>query len=221
MTRSCIFGKGRHRQLDELHGKRVNIGEATPAPISPPPILLGLRGIEVVESLVSHDAALARLEASELDAMFVVAGKPAQLLSAISRERIEAADLRFVPIEPVPTPRPMVPHADGCGLSQPGPLGRCRDHSALGGQWPSISSPEQLAASTDRKFTRRLFENFDQLQAPMAGFHEKWQEVNLTSSSQLDPAADRGGAGGGETAGPGLPDFVREHLRQQGEDLDA
>lgn len=166
--------------LADLKGRRVNIGEANSGAFLTATNILGLLGLEVQTSLDSHDKALDRLRSGDIDAMFVVAGKPAALFEKVTTAQAEAAGLHFVPI----------PDHPDLAAYQPGRL-TAETYPSLvpaGQEVPTRTVQAVLAVflwpeahprhAPLAKFTRRFIDRFDQLKAP--GFHRKWQEVDLT-----------------------------------------
>lgn len=177
-----ILARGPIRSIDDLRGKRVNVGERNSGAYLTATNMLGLRNIDVQYSYDNHDAALARLKAGGpdgLDAMIIVAGQPAGVFQSLARGEVEGLQLHFVS---VPADAAVAPYNRGSltSASYPNIITAGSEVDTL--VVPAVMAVYLFSPTSARylpieKFARRFVEQFAHLQED--GFHPKWRKVDL------------------------------------------
>lgn len=164
--------------LADLEGKVVSFGEKGSGELITGRTILKLAGIEVTEVFNDRDRALEKARDGEIDAVFVVTGKPASAVAKLSKD----SGLHLVPLEfTVEFSRYYLP-SKFTSDSYPNLI-------AAGETVPTVAVGEVLAvyawnSDTDRyakleRFVNAFFDNFEQFRSPAR--HKKWKEVNLAA----------------------------------------
>lgn len=168
--------------LEDLRGKKVNIGVEGNAAHTTVPIVMKALGIEIETLKVDHAIGIEMMKKGEISAAMRVGGKPMDTFTKVPEE----AGFRFLPI----TASQYAKHfADKYVLGQL----TSADYPKLiaeGESLTTIAVPDILAVynwpkNTDRysrveKFIVSFFKNFKKLQE--GPFHAKWKDVNLAAS---------------------------------------
>ena len=170
------------KNLEDLRGKKVNIGTVGNAAHTTVPIVMKALGINVEMINVDHSIGLEMMKKGEVSAAMRVGGKPMDTFTKVP----EGSGFRFLPIS-------VSQYAQL--FAEQYVLGQLthKDYPKLIPEGETISTvavPEILAVynwpkGTDRyqrveKFIAGLFKNFKKLQE--GPFHEKWKDINLAAT---------------------------------------
>ena len=168
--------------LEDLRGKKINIGTSGNAAHTTGPIVMKALGIDVEMIKVDHAIGLEMMKKGEIAAAMRVGGKPMDTFTKVE----EGSGFRFLSIS---TSQYAQHFADRYVLGQL----TAKDYPKLiteGETITTIAVPEILAVynwpkGTDRyqrveKFIVSFFRNFNKLQEKP--FHEKWKDVNLAAT---------------------------------------
>jgi len=173
-----ILARDDIRTIDDLRGKRVNLGPDGSASSLTGAIIFQRLGINVEQSNLTNGAAMQELKSGKLSALVRVVGKPVDALERIPPH----SGLHLIPI---PFSKKFADYYTLGELSS-------HDYPALipaGQTIDTIAVPAVLAVynwkTKDRqrrvqRFVERLFNNWDKLQHPP--FHPKWRDVNLAAT---------------------------------------
>jgi TRAP transporter TAXI family solute receptor len=93
-----LLGRGGINDIDQLKGKRVNVGPPGSGTQITVHNLFDKLHISVIEDLSAPDQAMGKLIAGDIDAMFFVVGTPAKLFASLKGQDIQDAVLQFIPI---------------------------------------------------------------------------------------------------------------------------
>lgn len=161
--------------LEDLAGKRVNLGPLQSGNFMTSSILFDRLGIDVVASSHSHSEALEMMRQNQLDAIVRVAGKPTSFVTDIA----VADGFKLLPVP-----------AELIGAPYVGSFLSSDDYPQLvppGQQVPTIAVPAVMAAYNwplgherrvkVEKFARAFYEKLPSLQAGNS-FHPKWREID-------------------------------------------
>jgi len=167
------------RSIEDLRGKKVNLGPEGSASSLTGAIIFQRLGIQVDQSNLDDARSFEKLKSGELSALVRVVGKPVDGLARIPPN----SGLHLLP---VPFSKNFADYYTLGVLSS-------QDYPALlppGQQIDTIAVPAVLAVynwpnNSDRyrrvqRFIERLFENWDKFQHPP--FHPKWRDVNLAAT---------------------------------------
>jgi TRAP transporter TAXI family solute receptor len=165
--------------IDDLRGKKVNLGPEGSASSLTGAIIFQRLGIQIEQSNFNDATSMQKLKSGELSALVRVVGKPVDGLAQIPRN--SGLHLISIPFSQK--------FADFYTLG----VLSSQDYPALlppGQQIDTIAVPAVLAvynwtSKTDRyrrvqRFVERLFANWDKLQQPPS--HPKWRDVNLAAT---------------------------------------
>jgi uncharacterized protein len=170
------------KSLEDLRGKKVNIGTSGNAAHTTVPIVMKALGIDVEMIKVDHAIGLEMMKKGEISAAMRVGGKPMDTFTKVP----EGSGFRFLPIS-------VSQYAQH--FAEKYVLGQLtsKDYPKLIAEGETITTvavPDILAVynwpkGTDRyqrveKFITSFFKNFKKLQE--APFHEKWKDVNLAAT---------------------------------------
>jgi len=170
------------KSLQDLNGKKVNLGTRGNAANVTAPIVFERLGIKVEAIFVDHNLGLEMMKKGEIAAALRVAGKPADTFAKIPAN----SGFYFLPISAADYAQ----HFTDVYM-----LGKLNseDYPTLipaGESINTISVPDILAAYNWQKGTERaarvdrfitaLYKNFDKLQE--APYHPKWRDVNLAAT---------------------------------------
>lgn len=164
--------------INDLVGKTVNIGQDGSGTAMTASIILEKLGIEIETINMSNNEALEALKVGDIDAAFFVVGKPATYF----REMTKQSGLHFVPIKPNQALADIyldgsLKHADYPNLV---PKNQHVDTLAVG----AVLAVYRWRKGMERynrvnSFINRFFNNIDVFQISDAGYHRKWQEVDI------------------------------------------
>ena len=173
-----ILARDEIHSIDDLRGKKVNLGPNGSASSLTGAIIFQRLGIQIEQSNLNNAAAFQKLKSGELSALIRVVGKPVDALTRIPPN----SGLHLIAI---PFSKKFADYYTLGELSS-------QEYPALipaGQQIDTIAVPAVLAVynwhKKDRqrrvqRFVERLFANWDKLQQPP--FHPKWRDVNLAAT---------------------------------------
>ena len=174
-----ILARDEIHSIEDLRGKKVNLGPNGSASSLTGAIIFQRLGIQIEQTNLNNAAAFEKLKSGELSALIRVVGKPVDALTRIPPN----SGLHLIPI---PFSKKFADYYTLGELSS-------KDYPALlpsGQQIDTIAVPAVLAvynwkSTTDRyrrvqRFVDRLFKNWDKFQNPP--FHPKWRDVNLAAT---------------------------------------
>jgi TRAP transporter TAXI family solute receptor len=174
-----LLARDEIRSIDDLRGKKVNLGPEGSASSLTGAIIFQRLGIQIEQSNLDDATSFEKLKSGELSALVRVVGKPVDGLARIPPN----SGLHLISIPFSKT------FADYYTLS----VLSSEDYPALlppGQQIDTIAVPAVLAVynwsnKTDRyrkvqRFVERLFANWDKFQRPP--YHSKWRDVNLAAT---------------------------------------
>lgn len=170
------------KSLQDLNGKKVNLGTKGNAANVTAPIIFERLGIKVEPLFVDHSAGLEMMKKGEISAIMRVAGKPSDTFSKIPAN----SGFSFLPISSADYAKHFSDvYVLGKLTSQDYPL-----LIPAGENITTISVPDILAVYNWQKGTERyfrverfinaLYKNFDKLLQPQ--YHPKWRDVNLAAT---------------------------------------
>ena len=170
------------KSLEDLRGKKVNIGTSGNAAHTTVPIVMKALGIDIEMIKVDHAIGLEMMKKGEISAAMRVGGKPMDTFTKVP----EGSGFRFLSVSVSDYAKHF---ADKYVLGQL----TSKDYPKLipeGESIATIAVPDILAVynwpkGTDRyqrveKFIVSFFKNFKKLQE--GPFHEKWKDVNLAAT---------------------------------------
>ena len=170
------------KNLEDLRGKKVNIGTSGNAAHTTAPIVMSALGIKLEMIKVDHSIGLEMMKKGEIAGAIRVGGKPMDTFTKVP----EGSGFRFLSIS---TSQYAQLFADQYVLGQL----TSKDYPKLipeGETVTTIAVPDILAVynwpqGTDRrerveKFIVSFFKNFKKLQE--GPFHEKWKDINLAAT---------------------------------------
>lgn len=164
--------------LEDLEGKVVSFGEQGSGELITGSTILNLAGIEVKKVFNDRDKALEKVRDGEIDAMFIVTGKPADAVVKLSKE----SGLHLVPLEFTPELAQYYLPTEFTSTSYPNiiPEGQAVPTVAVGEVLAVYDwKPDTLRYAKLQRFINAFFDNFDKFLAPAR--HRKWKEVNLAA----------------------------------------
>jgi TRAP transporter TAXI family solute receptor len=173
-----ILARDEIHSIDDLRGKKVNLGPNGSASSLTGAIIFQRLGIQIEQTNLDNATAFEKLKSGELSALIRVVGKPVDALVRIPPN----SGLHLIAI---PFSKKFADYYTLGELSS-------QDYPALvppGQQIDTIAVPAVLAVynwhKKDRqrrvqRFVERLFENWDKFQHPP--FHPKWRDVNLAAT---------------------------------------
>jgi TRAP-type uncharacterized transport system substrate-binding protein len=174
-----ILARDEIHSIDDLRGKKVNLGPNGSASSLTGAIIFQRLGIQIEQSNLDYGTALQKLKSGEMSALIRVVGKPVDALVRIPPN----SGLHLIAI---PFSKKFADYYTLGELSS-------KDYPALlppGQQIDTIAVPAVLAvynwrSKKDRlrrvqRFVERLFDNWDKLQRPPN--HPKWRDVNLAAT---------------------------------------
>ena len=174
-----ILARDEIHSIDDLRGKKVNLGPNGSASSLTGAIIFQRLGIQIEQSNLDYGTALQKLKSGELSALIRVVGKPVDALVRIPPN----SGLHLIAI---PFSKKFADYYTLGELSS-------KDYPTLlapGQQIDTIAVPAVLAvynwrSRKDRfrrvqRFVERLFENWNKLQRPPN--HPKWRDVNLAAT---------------------------------------
>ena len=167
------------KTLEDLRGKRVNLGPPGSGSALTATIIFQRLGINVQPTLVDNQNALQKLKSGEIDALIRSVGKPVDFFVKIP----PGSGLHFVPIPYSKALSDYYALAEFNAKDYPGLV-------APGTSVETIAVPAVLAVfnwapGNDRhrrvkRFVENLFAKWDKLQSPP--FHPKWRDINLAAT---------------------------------------
>jgi TRAP transporter TAXI family solute receptor len=167
------------RTLQDLHGKRVNLGPPGSGSALTATIIFQRLGINVVPTQVNNQNALQKLKTGEIDALIRSVGKPVDFFVKIP----PGSGLHFVPIPYSKALSDYYALAEFNAKDYPGlvPPGTSVETIAV----PAVLAVFNWSQGNDRhrrvkRFVEALFEKWERLQQPP--FHPKWRDINLAAT---------------------------------------
>jgi TRAP transporter TAXI family solute receptor len=164
--------------LADLEGKVVSFGEKGSGELITGSTILKLAGVKVQEVFNDRDKALDKVRDGEIDAVFIVTGKPASAVAKLSKD----SGLHLVPLE-------FTLEFSQTYLPSKFTSDYYPNLIPAGEAVPTVAVGEVLAvynwnSDTDRyakleRFVHKFFDKFDEFSKPAR--HKKWKEVNLTA----------------------------------------
>lgn len=164
--------------LEDLRGKKVNIGPSTSGTFLTSSVVFDRKGIVLQTLSEPYDFALEKLKKGEIDALTRIAGAPTSFLEQITAE----AELKLLPVDDIGAPyeSAMLTNDDYPGLIAPG---ESLKTIAIPSVLMAYDHPEGKRRTRVQKFVREFRERLPELKAG-SSFHKKWQDVDI--SAQLD-----------------------------------
>lgn len=164
--------------LADLEGKTVSLGEKGSGEVITGRTILKLSGITVNEVFGDRDGAIEKVRRGEIDATFIVTGKPASAIAKLTKD----SGLHLVPVEFTPEIAQYYIPSEFTSTEYPSLIPQ-------GQSVPTVAVGEVLAvynwkSDSDRyakleKFVDAFFDNFEKFLSPAR--HRKWKEVNLAA----------------------------------------
>jgi TRAP transporter TAXI family solute receptor len=174
-----ILARADVKTLEDLRGKRVNMGPAGSGAALTATIVFQRLGITVQPVMVDNQNALQKLKNGEIDALIRSVGKPVDFFVKIP----PGSGLHFVPIPYSKVLSDYYALAEFTDKDYPGLV-------APGTSVETIAVPAVLAvfnwpSGNERhrrvkRFVENLFAKWDRLQSPP--FHPKWRDINLAAT---------------------------------------
>ena len=174
-----ILARDGIHSIEDLRGKKVNLGPVGSASSLTGAIIFQRLGIKIEQTNLSYPIAFKKLKSGELSALIRVVGKPVDALIRIPEN--SGVHLLSIPFSKA--------FADYYTLGE----FSHEDYPTLvrsGERIDTIAVPAVLAVydwpvKSDRfrrvrRFVERLFDNWEKLQKPP--FHPKWRDVNLAAT---------------------------------------
>jgi TRAP transporter TAXI family solute receptor len=183
-----VLARPEIRRIEDLNGKKVNIGPPGNASHATVPVVMQALGINVEMLKIDYAIGLEMMKKGEVAAIMRVIGKPGDTFTKAPGD----AGFHFLPI-------PTTQYAQH--FAETYVIGKLtnKDYPKLiaeGETITTIAVPELLAVynwpkGTERyqrveKFITSLFDNFGKLRS--GPFHEKWKDVNLAGRAPKSPS---------------------------------
>ena len=172
-----LVARDKFRSVADLSGKRVNFGPEDSGSYLTATTVFKALGVEVVPQTFDTETALEKLKNGEIDAMAVVAGKPAPALQSIPPK----SGLKLLTIDFAgPLTETYLP-SSFTAKDYPGLVGRGKVETIAVG---SVMAVFNWKTGTERyerirRFVDAFFGSFDAFAQPPR--QAKWQEVNLAA----------------------------------------
>lgn len=181
--------------FDELDGGRIAVGGKDSGSALSANLIFGFHGLAFEPAFLAGDQAIAALRRGEVDAVFMVLGKPAAILESL-RIR-EGEGLHFVGLE---VPKGLEDTYFDTALEN-------EDYPGLipsGQSVPTVSvssvmavykfKPDQPRYKRLERFVEALFTAMPKLKKLGNGYHSKWQQVDVNAElpgwERFQPAAE-------------------------------
>jgi TRAP-type uncharacterized transport system substrate-binding protein len=167
------------RTIEDLRGKKVNLGPEGSASSLTGTIIFQRLGIEIQQTNIDGSLALQALKSGELSALVRVVGKPVDFLTRIPAN--SGVHLLQIPFSKKFADYYTLGELDSKDYPTLIPEGQRIDTIAV----PAVLAVYNWPKGKDRyqrvqRFTERLFENWDKFQKPP--FHPKWRDINLAAT---------------------------------------
>jgi TRAP-type uncharacterized transport system substrate-binding protein len=167
------------RTIEDLRGKKVNLGPEGSASSLTGTIIFQRLGIEIQQTNVDGAVALQALKSGELSALVRVVGKPVDFLARIPPN--SGVHLLSIPFSKKFADYYTLGELDSKDYPSLIPSGQRIDTIAV----PAVLAVYNWPKGKDRyqrvqRFTERLFANWEKFQKPP--FHPKWKDVNLAAT---------------------------------------
>jgi TRAP-type uncharacterized transport system substrate-binding protein len=167
------------RTIEDLRGKKVNLGPAGSASSLTGTIIFQRLGIQIEQTNVDGAVALQALKSGELSALVRVVGKPVDFLARIPPN--SGVHLLSIPFSKKFDDYYTLGELDSKDYPSLIPAGQRIDTIAV----PAVLAVYNWPKGKDRyqrvqRFTEKLFANWEKFQKPP--FHPKWKDVNLAAT---------------------------------------
>lgn len=164
--------------IQQLRGKKVNIDNVGSGTAMTAALVLETLGLEVEVTNLDQSLALAKLRDKEIDALFYVAGQPAQLFSGIEAE----SGLHFIDIDygealqSTYLPARLEQESYPTLIRSESPVRTIAVGAVMAVYY---WKPLQYRYEKTANFVQAFFDRFDEFKLP--GRHPKWKEVTLAA----------------------------------------
>jgi len=167
------------RTIEDLRGKKVNLGPEGSASSLTGTIIFQRLGIEIQQTNIDGALALQALKSGELAALVRVVGKPVDFLARIPAN--SGVHLLSIPFSKKFADYYTLGELDSKDYPSLIPQGQRIDTIAV----PAVLAVYNWPKGKDRyqrvqRFTERLFANWEKFQKPP--FHPKWKDINLAAT---------------------------------------
>ena len=174
-----ILAKTDIRSIEDLRGKKVNLGPEGSATSLTGSIVFQRLGIKIEQTAYDNPVAFQKLKSGEIAALARVVGKPVDFFAKMPAD----TGLHFVPIPFTKVFSDYYTLGEFTSQDYPGlvPAGQRVDTIAV----PAVLALYNWPRGTDRfrrveRFVERMFDNWSKFQQPPR--HPKWREVNLAAT---------------------------------------
>jgi TRAP transporter TAXI family solute receptor len=181
-----LLGRGGVNDIHQLNGKRVNIGPPGSGTQITVHNLLEKLNINVVADASRPEQAVGKLISGDIDAMFFVVGKPANLFTSIKGEDVQNAVLQFIPLPDQVTGLEQYVPASLTAVDYPGLIvGGTEVHTLAVRSVMAIyafkrsDNPVRYAAL--QRFIDRFFDNAGALVERKNQYSPKWCQADLAA----------------------------------------
>ena len=174
-----ILARNEIHSIEDLRGKKVNLGPIGSASSLTGAIVFQRLGINIEQTNLNYPAALKMLKSGELSALIRVVGKPVDALVRIPEN--SGFHLISIPFSKKFADYYTLGEFSSQDYPTLIPPGQRIDTIAV----PAVLAVYNWSPKTDRfnrvqRFVERLFEKWDKFQHPP--FHPKWRDVNLAAT---------------------------------------
>jgi TRAP transporter TAXI family solute receptor len=174
-----IMARNDIHSIEDLRGKKVNLGPVGSASSLTGAIVFQRLGIKIEQTNLSYPIALQKLKSGELSALIRVVGKPVDALTRIPEN--SGFHLLAIPFSKKFADYYTIGEFSHKDYPTLVPAGQQIDTIAV----PAVLAVYDWPEKSDRfrrvkRFVERLFENWDKFQHPP--YHPKWRDVNLAAT---------------------------------------
>ena len=174
-----ILARNEIHSIEDLRGKKVNLGPVGSASSLTGAIVFQRLGIKIEQTNLNYPLALKKLKSGELSALIRVVGKPVDALVRIPEN--SGFHLLSIPFSKKFADYYTLGEFSSQDYPTLIPSGQRIDTIAV----PAVLAVYDWSHRKDRfrrveRFVERLFENWDKFQHPP--FHPKWRDVNLAAT---------------------------------------
>jgi TRAP-type uncharacterized transport system substrate-binding protein len=174
-----ILARDEIHSIEDLRGKKVNLGPEGSASSLTGAIIFQRLGINIEQTNFNNPVAMQKLKSGELSALVRVVGKPVDALVRIPQN--SGFHILSIPFSQKFADYYTLGEFSSEDYPTLIPSGQRIDTIAV----PAVLAVYNWSPKTDRfervkRFIERLFENWDKFQHPP--FHAKWRDVNLAAT---------------------------------------
>jgi TRAP transporter TAXI family solute receptor len=174
-----ILARNDVHSIEDLRGKKVNLGPEGSASSLTGAIIFQRLGIKIEQTNLSYPIALQKMKTGELSALIRVVGKPVDALTRIPEN--SGFHLLAIPFSKKFADYYTIGEFSHKDYPTLVPAGQQIDTIAV----PAVLAVYDWPEKSDRfrrvkRFVERLFENWDKFQHPP--YHPKWRDVNLAAT---------------------------------------